>query len=159
MLYSISYPLVILFLYLYIFFFRTGLICMRQAFFPKLFNSLFTKFLFLLLTLSLKRWRYKVSFSLIGFIIWLLSMRQVGLPTFVLTYQRWGAWRQPTTSKCPSRLNSYLSSVSSLDIGVCYFIYASLITITHLRFDTPTMGCMEAANYEQVSFSAKLLTR
>ena len=120
MLYSISYPLVILFLYLFILFFRTGLICMRQAFFSKLFNSLFTKFLFLLLTLSLKRWRYKVPFSFIGFIIWLLSMRRVGLPTFVLTYQRWGAWRQPTTSKCPSRLNSYLSSISSLDIGVCY---------------------------------------
>ena len=120
MLYSISYSVVLLFLYLYILFFTTGLICMRQAFFPKLFNSLFTKFLFLLLTLSLKRWRYKVPFSFIGFIICLSSMRRVGLPTFVLTYQLWSALRQSTTSKCHSRLNSYLSSVSSLDIGVFY---------------------------------------
>ena len=31
--------------------------------------------------------------------------------------------------------------------------------VTHLRSDIPTMGCMKAANYEQVPFSTKLLSK
>ena len=147
MLYSISYPLVILFLYLYILFFRTGLIFMRQAFFSKFLNSLFTKFLFLLLTLSLKRWRYKVHFSFLFSYLYIkhASSRVTHLRSDIPTMGCMEAanYEQvPFSTKLLSKLGFLTRHWSLL------FIYASLITITHLRFDTPTMGCMEAANYE-----------